>query len=386
MRARSLWRFGACCAAALPLTSTTWSAASPSVGLAETRAEAQRDTLDVEVEFAGVQRSSELAAKAAAWFAGSGLAFSSRERDTIDAEQWLRRAVSGIRVLVSGVEATRLRLWFVQESGGVRKYLLREVTLPNGLDEIALENVAQLLFSSALALAEGREETPAEQVAKEMRQSRPAAASRAPLPKSAGSGGSRRAVEQPTRSNSRPSAALQPGLRLTAAAGYELRFSGPEGIYQGPLLSLGVRRPAAGWEPAFGTSVTLLVPGSFEQDDYRVDLKGYSGRLQALLRRSQTKRFALTLALGVGVDLLSLSPHSRSSSSFFPSAEQRALRPFAELGGGAGIRLGALTLSSRLGVIAHFSRIHYDVEEAGVRRESFSAWPLQPVLRVELGW
>lgn len=342
-------------------------------------AENELAKLDVNIEFVGVSRAGALAAKTAAWFAGNSRSFASRESQ-VDVEQWLANSASGLRVLVRETTPGQLRLWFLLQSSGSRKHLIREQALPTGLDEIGLENVAQLIFSSALALIEGREETTVAPSEPE-----------APPPERSVSvrDSSVRARRLPAPSNGVEAgveAKQHAGLQLSAAAGYELRASGPEGIFQGPLLALGVRQRAPGWNRALTAAVTLLAPSSFEDTDFAVRTKGYSARLEALATRAGTDPLLPEVSFGLGVDWLSLSPESLSSQRFTASVERTSVRPFLAIGAGVSFRTGALRLSTQLEGVVHLSRAHYDVDEGGVRREALGAWPLQPALRVALRW
>ncbi|HET9933756.1 MAG TPA: hypothetical protein VFQ35_23795 [Polyangiaceae bacterium] len=362
-----------------------WAASSATAAAemaAAANAEHELATLEVSAVFVGMAGSEQLAAKTAAWFVGHALRFSSREDDAVDTEAWLRSSANGLRILVRETATGRLRLWFVLQRDGARRYLVREQTLPSGLDEVGLENIAQLLFSSALALAEGREETPVERVPEAPRFAsegvesvRERAPRRASVARQSGS-----IPSDPAR------ASREGALQLGGAVGYELRVSGPEGIFQGPVLALGVQQKRSDWDRTLTLAATLLVPGGFESTDYAVNTKGYSGRVQALAKRSGGDALSPEILLALGLDWLTLSPETLSTARFTASGERRSLRPFVAIGGGLSFRIGALSLSTELEAVAHLSRTHYDVEEGGVRRESLVAWPLQPALRVALRW
>jgi hypothetical protein len=366
---------GALCIFAAPRTAIAADApvrTSPKDGLA---------SLEVSIEFAGVAHAELLAAKTASWFESGSLRFSSRERDALDTEAWLRASSTGLRVLVDGGDSERLRLWFVLESAGARRYLTREQSLPTGLDEIGLENVAQLIFSSALALAEGREETPRERVVEQMQQPLRAATDTNPYPRSAP-----RAQEW-TQPAPLPTVTVRHRTtEFAAGAGYELRFSGPEGLLHGPRLSLGVRQKPAHWERTVGVAVTLFVPSQFEQADYAVTRRGYSARLEGLAVHVSSAALHAGASVGLGADWLWLSPQSLASQQFTAGSTRRSLRAFASVAAGLWLRLGAVRASMELECVAPFSRAHYDVEEAGIRRESVTAWPMQPALRLALRW
>jgi hypothetical protein len=363
------------CIGAAPRTAT---AADAPVS---TSAKDELASLEVSIEFAGVAHAELLAAKTASWFASGSLRFSSREQSALDIAAWLSASRTGLRVLVDGSDSERLRLWFVLESAGARRYLTREQVLPTGLDEIGLENVAQLIFSSALALAEGREETPRERVVEQMQRPLRAAPEVKPNPTQTSS--------TPARTQPTPRPIVPRGHRATefaAAAGYELRFSGPQGLLHGPLLSLGISQKPANWERTLAVAVTLFVPSQFEQADYAVKTRGYSARLEGLAAHVSTATLQAGASAGLGADWLWLDPQSLASQQFTAGSTRRSLRAFASVAAGLWLRLGALRGSMELECVAPFSRAHYDVEEAGVRRESVRAWPLLPALRVALHW
>ena len=358
-----------------------WAESEPASAEVNARA---RTPLRVLVDFVALDEP-ELDAKIASWFLGQRDAYTSGQLDRFDTTQLFDGPTQGVHVFVTRPDDRLLRLFFVFRDGERRRYLVRDIALSSGLDEVGLENAAQVVFSASLALSEGREETPLEHVTERL----------TPGPEPAARPARPRAPEAVVRSATDVTAnGAQPAqtrvatpLYLLTAAGYSARYRGPEGVAHGPLLSLGVaRRASTVRELGIRVSGTLFVPTALRRPDLELVLRGYSLALEPWVEPKRFGNVRPLISLAVGIDIVDVGPRLSSSALIYPASPSRDVDPFVTPRLGAYFALGRVSVGVALDLTIQAVRRHYDVSEAETRQPWIQAWRAQPGLLVQALW
>jgi hypothetical protein len=268
-----------------------------------------------------------------------------------------------VRVFVK-LERDRARLYF-RGPGGAR-FLLRRLALPNGLDEMGSELVAQVLESSVLALLQSSAGLSRAQASAEL--AREAAAPPASTPPNP----------------SRPPAAARP-LRFELGARYGAGWSGAElGLAHGPGVEIGLRFGAPGFVRA-----ALVAERWFEQSlrarGIEAEVQATAARVGVALGIAPGPGHALVGGLGFGVDVRRVTPTRATFSSIeLAESDTRAVPVLrAELR----YELAARRLRFAAGPLLDWPLVdtHFDLLEAGRRVRVVEPWPVRPGGFVALG-
>jgi hypothetical protein len=302
---------------------------------------------------------------------------------------------AGPQVFVELVSAERARLVLSDERRG--RYLLRDVPLPNGLDEVGRETLAQVIESSLVALrgqakALSREELnqlltgeaafgPAESASSPEMPSKDAAR---PVSESSPADSARPAPK--VRHEPAPSAL--PRWRIQLAGAYNTHWSGPElGLLHGPALRLEWER-ALGAESSWFAAATgeLRWAQSYESSLVAVDVVSRAVWLTAGMKHAWRQELRLLAGLGLGVDWAVIAPRDVEGglSRVLPETSDTTVWLRAELG--LERRLGSIQLALSLLVDASTVDTHYDVRRAGRAERWVTPWRVRPGVRVAVGW
>jgi hypothetical protein len=258
-----------------------------------------------------------------------------------------------------------LRLYFASFDPRANKprYLLRDIALERGLDEVASEELAQAVHLSASALVEGEVMSSREQVEASLRETPAEAAPALPAAQP-------RDVVQPRR---------QSVLELGGGIGYGAALRGDEGFAHGPRGRFGLTGPQLGGL----VCLNLVVPHTVTRPE--LDLKLWGGAALAALswRTRLASSVTLTAFAGPALELVRYRASARSGSGFEPAAAATELRP--ELALGALLSFGhaprvALVPELKLAL----TRTHYEAARAGRRETVARASRVAPSLALEI--
>ena len=312
------------------------------------------------------------------WFQGQAITASASRRSSLAAEAVFAPSESaGVRVWVLLPAAARARLFFsVQERvGGEPRFLVQDVELSSGFDELGLELVAQVAYLSAVALWEGNAASSRQDVEKSFEA--PPVAS--PLPA--------QPLVAPDGAVERGPSQRKPNSRWVAhgVATFEARFQGPEGAFLGPLLGLQIGRfNGADVEWTFGGGVRWFL------DPHEVRAQGVTLDFLALcygVTLGHTRRlggpFWFSAELGPELEQV----HYRVKSLQDPRLSDKSpggytLRPgvFGSLALGWKVHpLLMITLAATVGM--PLVRAHYDIADSelpGGREKLIEPWAAQP--------
>jgi len=276
------------------------------------------------------------------------------------------------------------------------RFLLRELGLRNGLDDVGREAVAQVVDSSVAVLLSVSSEGMSRDEARATLANAPVPP---PPPGTVVDLGPRPALPAPSLP---PPAAVTQEIAATPAAGgpaaatawrgwvaprYELAYAGHDlGAAHGPGLEAALERGGATLlvrarvvaERRFAQVVTTPALDANIQDD--------SARLLLEVGLPRGARQAVSLGIGPGVDVTEIQPGTARVSTVTPAGATTHVVPVVrgELRyeiGGAAWRVGAL-----LFIDASLFDTHYDLDRAGVAQRLATPWPVRPGAAVVVGW
>lgn len=300
----------------------------------------------------------------------------------------------GQQVFVELVSAERARLVLSDERRG--RYLLRDVPLPNGLDEVGRETLAQVIESSLVAL-QGQAKVLSREELNQLLTgeaafgpSESAASAEAPSkdaerPASEKSPGSAPAPPKATRG---PAPSAQERWRIQLAGAYSTHWSGRElGLLHGPALRLEWER-WLGAESSWFAAATgeLRWAQSYESSLVDVVVASRAAWLTGGIKHTWRGELRLLAGVGLGVDWADIQPRDVEGglSRVLPETSDTTLWLRAEVG--LERRFGSIQLALALLTDVSTVDTHYDVRRAGRAERLVTPWRVRPGVRVALGW
>jgi hypothetical protein len=315
------------------------------------------------------------------WFAGQSIAATDSRTAKLHADVVFAPSETvGVRVWVMLAAPTQARLFFaVQDQAGVSsRFLVQDVELTGGVDELGLERLAQVAYLSAVALWEGNAESSREDVERSL--GVPPAPPKTPPPAAA------------ARPSSPPKPAAKPRWGFHGSYSLEAQYHGPEGLLMGPLAGAGL-----GWTNDVDTRWTLDLgirwfadPNEAEAQGATIDVSGFGYSLTTSYARPLSGRLWLHARLGPELQWMFYRIEAIDNPTLQGNVGRgdAILRPglFASVGLGLKVEsAGMLTFGASLTV--PFVRTHFDIRDAqlpGGSEELLAAWPVNPGL--SLGW
>ncbi len=276
----------------------------------------------------------------------------------------------------------RVRVWVTVTSrelavllfaGGFEdSYLLRQVPLRDGLDELGRERIAQVLQSSTSALLRGTKGMSLAEVQEAVDAPQSTKNSALLATESA-------TVEQQPESQ-RP---FIPRMGLD----YRMAWTGSATrLRHGPAL-----RP--GLDELGGSPLRVALDAELDWPQYYsgrgAQLRVWSGQLGLMLGVSagQDRRFRLVAGAGGGISFARVGPKPFGTSSVTLYDRATYLSPILMTEAGAEWSLGRLVVGGRLLTTISLERIHYDLETVDGRAERlFAPWLVVPGLAVFVGY
>ena len=334
---------------------------------------------------------------------GRVLAFSERVTSWFDAERFRVsvRAVAGLdasRILspkrdgavyvwVSSTQPSGARLYFATRSDVDARatYLVRDLHLESGLDEMGAERIAQVLHLSTVALLEGQAASRREEVEQMLRREPSAPTkpeSKAPPLQQEDKARQPRGTPRgrgPTRDPSVGPAAGAKG-RLGGAVGYGASYRSDEGVWHGPRL-----RALVGLADGWGIQgvVQSAWPQTRNMDAVALKLYGVSGGLVVSVHHGLASGYKLEWVAGPGLEVVHYAPLRSLEPSVTPGGSDTEARPtvmaaVAALLGGSPLAL-AVVAECAVALVP----THYNVAVGGEYREIGRAARVAPSLGLE---
>ncbi len=352
--------------------------------MAQSPPEASTDA--VEVTLVGeVDRVPAFSARVTSWFDSNRFEVTVRTVARLNPASILsRKQHRGVYVWVLLRDSNHGRLYFASASGPDQQttYLVRDLSLEQGLDEMGAERVAQVLHLSTVALLDGQAATRREDVERILRKepaARPDAEPRAataqprPHPKPD--------VKTEWRQNGEPD--RRSSINAELAIGYGVNLRGDEGVWHGPRMGFGARL-ANGWGLQGVGQVTL--PSTREMDVVELEFSGGFVRLTGTYRHALARGVALEWFAGPGLEIV----HYRAVRSLDPGVTagrgDTEVRPSVFAGLSGVFRRGSPRIAVSVECMASLARTHYDVVVEESRRRVGRAAPVVPALGAEVRW
>jgi hypothetical protein len=325
-----------------------------------------------------VAEASALEARVVSWFHDQGTRTETNRQAAVDPRAFFSNThESGMRIWIMLELPASVRLFFaVQEPRGVEpRYLTRQVALEHGLDELGLEQVAQVVDLSATAVWVGNVQSSRQEVEKGL--------GVAPVPEPA----REEAVVHPDSLAPVATKGPAPADRTSVVAGieYTARMAGPEGILHGPganIALLPMHRPL---ELGARMHAQILLPREVTRSGVTLGLHGAAFALGGSMARSMSERLSATGEVGMALDLIEYEPVARDAS-LKPSDSATELRPFVYASVGVQTELGSVTLGAAMLVAVQLLSTHYDIAEHDQRVELLRPWLVQPGLAGNVSW
>ena len=300
------------------------------------------------------------------------------------AVRFLRQPQFRSHDLLAALKDDAVHVFIVPEPGGARlhfrgptgqRFLLREVQLPSGLDEIGRELLGQIVESSVYALLHTKAGITRQEAQTELERlaSQPPRASVAPTPADA--------IEAaPPPSKTQPS-----GWEAWSALRYAAEFTGDPGLGHGAglELGLGLRRGFLVRARAFGER---WFPQSVQGSAIGAELVTTRARLVLDLGFELEAGLALLVSVGGGVDRARIEPGYVREPSVVLAEPSHKWQPAArgelrlEIGGGPWQLALAASIESSL------RDTHYDMIVGGVATRIAEEWPLRPGAALAFAW
>jgi hypothetical protein len=305
------------------------------------------------------------------WFGPEARLSITRER-VLTAESVLAaRTARGVAVWVTLRAPGEARLYFAAsgESEGATRYLLRDVPLDSGFDEIGSERVAQVVHSSVTALVDDSADVVARpEIEREL--APPPVESPAPVPSVA---------PVDARPYEHPTPAAHARVEPLSGAFYRAAFAGDEGLAHGPGLALGATHVSRGFGLGVVARGHYAWPRTRRFEGLDVTLTELSARIGG---RGALRSGALTadLELGGGIAWVRYDPASMDPGTL-PAPRDTDARGFWF--GSAGVRhaIGPLHAGVRVELEIYAARSHYELDTG---RELAVSSRYRPGLLLEL--
>jgi hypothetical protein len=299
-----------------------------------------------------------LGARITSWFDAAQFEVRITRALRLDAAEVLAPAAGeGVRVWVTLPDTQHARLYFAARdgSGAHTRYLLRDIALDGGLDELGSERIATVLHLSSLALLEGQ--LPSERASVE------ASLAAQPPPPPVASPPPAPPISAPPRER----------FVLTLGVGYGALLRGDEGVGHGPRVSLEAQRQHLG----IGLLLTSSLPHTVHFDGVALRLYALSFAPLASASLALTARLRLHGYAGPLLSLVRFQPERHSADIDLRGAA-RELRFSVLAGLGLRIALGRVVLGIALECAASLEDTHYDVVRNGQRQRIAEPWPVTP--------
>jgi hypothetical protein len=267
------------------------------------------------------------------------------------------------------------------------QYLVREVRLRSGLDDLGLERLASVIHSAFVALREGAEGFELEVAERELREAGigfatpdPTAVAPASAPTTTAP-----ATSAPPAAERAPTQFVKSPSSLIFAAGYGGRLRGSEGVGHGPSLAMGFRQPSARMPIDFILTGHLLLPSTFDADPFGASVQTTALRFQIGIEPDLGSSYCAQALVGAGADVARI--HASTTQSSTAGALETAARESGTQWRSAGdLTLGLFRRTEQFdfGLYAQvtflFTDVHYSATTDTGDRRLVTPWPMQPGL------
>jgi hypothetical protein len=268
-------------------------------------------------------------------------------------------------IVVAGDELARFYFARIAPSDHRVTYLLRDLRLSTGLDELGKERMAQVTTLSALALLEGQAQSTRTELEQTLRSSSSGATEREQVARdrpTTSAPPTQRATASPptTRASSR--------LHLHSGLGYGLSPRGDEGLFHGPRASLGVETPLVD----LGLELTGFLPVRRDFGTVRLRFAGLGLLCGAATHIVLSRDLKLEGLAGFGFDLVDYRT-DWTAATVVPDRGATELRPTFGIRGALAPEFIPIRLIA--GATLQLVRTHYDAVGDDTQRHELGHAP-----------
>jgi hypothetical protein len=330
---------------------------------------------EVDVAIVGEAANADVVgSRVASWFHGQSTVARTTRLATLESSSVLAPIERpGVHVWIVVAEPTSVRVFFALQDlpGQATRYLVSSVPLESGLDELGIEQLAQVVYLSTMALWAGNVESSRQDVQQGLEHvpsvRRASAPLAAPLP---------------------PVKAQVPSGRMKAAIGFEYAVvaEGDEGVAQSLGGTVAVLYAGRAHELGGRIHAGLILPQESTKSGIELELRGATFGLGVAGVRHAWRRLSIPGEVGLAVDVVHYQPGSINNPALAPSAGGLDVRPLAYARCGARLDLGPVALELDALLRIQLLHVHYDVLEEGNRTAVIIPWPVQPGFAAEASW
>ena len=309
------------------------------------------------------------------WLTANDVAYVTRSVEVLQLEDITQAQGSGppVKIWVTLDAPHSLRMYLAEPDA--RRYLVRDVPLPSGFDEVGRERSVQVILSSALAFMQRRVASSLREVERafQERSSRPAPSAR--IARTRPPPGPGTATHRDT---ARPGFGVGAFYAVSDQAEWSVSH-GPGGLLlaEFPLKRFALRTLLRGqyrWQPIVTTPRVRIAERS-------IDLCA-SGAVQWPRREA----FYGHIELGGGLNLVDLTPDKLAESSVEPRPRRWDMRPFATALLGAGWQSGQVQAELLVRLDLEMRQTLYTVQAQSGELTEAKPSRLRPGLVLDLVW
>jgi hypothetical protein len=294
-----------------------------------------------------------------------------------------------IRIWLVALSGRHARLYFAEPD--TERYLVRDIPVPSGFDELGRERIVQVVLSSTLAFRDQAASSSLQEVEEAISSSvdTPRPQTPAPLPPQRPSsdtvaglpGGADRDRQRPSGTVREP----RPWQSLFGVgAVYGVTGKGEENTAQGPGLTLELGRSRGSHEYGFRVQGQYRLPHEASSDRIRLSIQEVvtAGSITAQVQPDGV--FGWRLELGGGIQFVHFTPRAMVSDVVAREARWDT-RPFLLVGTGPAWHTRSMWVRVTARLDWQLSRTRYEIATGAGPRPELLVQRIQPGAFVELG-
>lgn len=275
-----------------------------------------------------------------------------------------------LRVWVTFPKPDQATIYFVEP--GSQRFLLRDVSLRADFDEIAREQLVQVIVTSAVAFMRRRASTSKEDFTRALHS----------LPES-------RVDAAPSRAEplSKPIARAAPSQpMLRAGVFYSLAMAQRRTVTHGPGILLGVVQNRARFRMFAELAAQYQLPHTVRTSEIDIALRGFALRGFVGIEHRWTDSLAFGMQVGGGGDRQTFEPLTVNGTGVEAQASTSHWRPVLALDFRAIAELASTRVALVVGSSMFLNETQYLVLREGVPHVVYQPFLLEPHAAVEVAW
>jgi hypothetical protein len=303
------------------------------------------------------------------WFDTEQVRVDIRRQPSLDRSDVMAKTADAqtLRIWMTLV-GTSARLYYADPAG--ERFLVRNIPLRNGLDELGREHVVQVLVTSAEDFVSRRISSTAQEVEASLPPPPPAV----PRP----------VAPPPPPPVARP--APSPGCGLRIGPLYAVTMRGAEGVGHGPGAVFGIAcaSPRVWW--ALSMSARYEWPVVAEGADVSLKIRSLCARWTLAVETPDPRPLGVGVEIGGGVDHAAFDASALPGAAVAPRASGADFRPIALLAARGSLWQGRARLTLSAGIALPLLKTHYDIAAGSDRSTQVTPWRAEPTFALEATW